>query len=251
MSGIPIHAGDPISPPKASGITPHTAPSPVARLPEQSATPTAASQTYNPARPGAVAPTPTSKNTSKSSYDPPAPQPRAVPIPSQPTITAKPSLPPPPKAGERPMPSEFYAPVRSVAAPPQPFPPQMSQSSLGAPQRGLPPGSTTSTTTAPSFPPSAPPVKPPTSTEGASLEHPQGYVQNPFASDMTADQRFATGLQEDRSDNPPSLGYADNKQGPSKGGDESALETAAGWAKEQARKAGELHGWIWEKAKNL
>lgn len=251
MSGIPIHTEDPISPAEASGVTPQTAYNSNAITPSQPAKTTAPSPyAYPPARPGAAAPTPTRNIPQSSSHGPPAPQPGAAPMPPPPTITAQPSLPPPPKAGEKASSSEHYAPVRSTPAQPQPYPPQMSQPTVDPPFQGLPPASTTSTSMRPSFDPSAPPgsvSSPPDMPIRASLEHPPGYVQNPFASDMTPDQRFAA--DGNRSGTLPSLGYTDNAQVPRPGSEEdrTAWGTAKKWAMEKGERASKLGEEVWEK----
>ena len=84
----------------------------------------------------------------------------------------------------------------------------------------------------------------------ASLEHPPGYVQNPFASDMTPDQRFAAQQNnENRSETLPSLGYIDNAKGPRAGleDDESVWGTAKKWVKEKAEQASKLEEKVWDK----
>ena len=242
MSGITIHSEDPISS-EASGITPQTAYNSNARKYSQPAKTTASSPYESPpAQPGAAAPTPS------SSDGPPAPQPGQAPFPRPPTITTKPSLPPPPKVGEKPLSPEHYAPFHSTSQP-QPYPSQMSQPQVDRPFNGVPPGSTTSTSMTPSFNPSAQPsdVSSPTDKPvRASLEHPPGYVQNPFASDMTPDQRLAAKQQQENQSNTlPSLGYTDDSKGPRLGleDDETVWGTAKKWAKETGEQAGKL----WDK----
>lgn len=242
MSGIQLHSEDPISPEKAS--TPHNS---NVENPSQPAQNTAPSPyAYPPAQPGAAAPTATRTIPPSSGEGPPAPQPGGVPVPPPPTITAPASLPPPPKAGEKALPPEHYAPVHSTSVPPQPYPSQLSQPRVDAPLKGVPAGSTTSASTRPSFNPS---VRPSNSTDTpvrASLEHPPGYVQNPFASDMTPDQRFAAEQEhENRSDTSPPLGYTDNAQGrkPSLEDDETVWGTAVKWAKETGEQASK----VWDK----
>ena len=244
--GVQIHTQDPITPQTAynangedlSRAAKATAPS---------------SYAYPPAQPGAAAPTSTSTIPQSSSYGPPAPQPGATPVPPPPTITAPPSLPPPPKAGEKPLPPEHYAPVHPMPAQPQPYPPQMSQPTVDCPSKGVPPGSTTSTSIRPSFDPSAQPTNIPSSTDvpgRASLEHPPGYVQNPFASDMTPDQRFAAEQEkENRSDTLPSLGYVDDPKGPRLGfeDDKSVWGIAKTWVKEKGEQASKLEEKVWDK----
>lgn len=243
MSGIQIHTQDPISPEEDS------------QTPSQPSTTTAPSNGYALARPGAAAPTPTSTVASSSTYGPSPPQPGAVPVPTPPTTTAKATLPPPPKAGERPMPPEHYAPVQSTPAQPahsQPYPSQMSQPPLGQAPYGVPPGSTTSTTTAASYPNYCPPTTLPTSDApagGASLEHPPGYVQNPYASDMTPTHRLAVEQRQNESDTLPSLGYNDHARKSSNAGlgeEESVWEMAKKGLKKTGEEASKLHGRIWD-----
>lgn len=203
-------------------------------------------------------------------YDtPPAPQPGAAPSPFTTSNSAKTSLPPPPKVGETPKPPEYYAPVRTQAsntvAPPQPYPPQMS---LPPPTSQNPrqPYSSTSTSNAPSssYPASVPGFETqpqPTRTiptagqttggEGRrpSLEHPQGYVQNPYASDMTPDQRFAA-QQTGSYNQSENLGYQDrgaNIGGFGEEGGGSMWDTAKKWAKIAGDKASEVESDVWKR----
>ena len=254
MTGIQVHTQEPLSPAKASGVSPQTADKPAGSISQMASTTTAASYGYPPAKPGAAVPTPTA--TSKSTYSPPAPQPGTAPAPPPPTTTAKPSLPPPPKAGEKPMPPEYYAPVHPTPTKLQPYPPQMAQPPLGSYPNGIPPGSTTSTTE-PSFPLSAAPINLPAASAGsptrASLEHPPGYAQNPYASDMTPAQRLAAAQQENDSETSPSLGFVDNAKGDHAGfGEEDSVwSMATKWAKKKGEQASELHGQVWEKIDEL
>jgi len=190
MSGIPIYTQSPINASKASGPTPQTQ-SAAAQPPQsENATQTVAStSSYPPAKPGQAAvpaptgstaqrytplqPTPTTKNTS---YEhPPAPQPGARPVPTA-------SLPPPPKAGEI-----YHSPqITAVAASVAPSHP--AQMSIPPPPTGLVPSSTSTSTTASH----AYPVPVSSFENGAprkSLEHPPGYQQNSYASELTPDQR--------------------------------------------------------------
>lgn len=254
MTGIQVHTQEPISPAKASGVSPQTTDKPVGGISQTASTTTTASYGYPPAKPGAVVPTPTA--TSKSTNIPPAPQPGTAPVPPPPTTTTKPGLPPPPKAGEKPMPPEYYAPVHPTPTKPQPYPPQMAQPPLGSYPNGIPPGSTTSTTE-PSFPLSALPIKLPEASAGsptrASLEHPPGYVQNPYAADMTPAQRLSAPQQENESETSPSLGFTDNAKGVHAGfgEEESVWSMATKWAKKKGEQASELHGQVWEKIDEL
>ena len=254
MTGIRVHTQEPINPAKASGVSPQTADKPAGSNSQTALTTTATSYGYLSAKPGAAVPTPTA--ISESTYSPPAPQPGTVPVPRPPTTTAKPSLPPPPKAGEKPMPPEYYTPVHPTPTKPQPYPPQMAQPPLGSYPNGIPPGSTTSSTE-PSFPLSAPPINLPVASAGsptrASLEHPPGYIQNPFASDMTPAQRLAAAQREGDSETSPSLGFTDNAKGNHAGfgEEESVWSIASKWAKKKGEQASELHGQVWEKIDEL
>lgn len=254
MSGIHTHTQGSMSPMKASGMSPQTA-----KALDQGAslhlarTTATASHGYPPAQPVAAVPTPTSTLVLSSSNEPPRPQPGAVPAPP-PMITAKPTLPPPPKAGEKPQAPKHYAPTHSTPAQPQPYPPQMSQPALGPGPDGQPPGSITSTLMHSSLPASGPPASLPASTETsarASLEHPPGYVQNPYASDMTPDQRFTREQQqnENRSDSIPSLGYNDNAGGKGTTGyghDESMWDVDKDWGMKKGKQLGDLHEQVWD-----
>ena len=84
----------------------------------------------------------------------------------------------------------------------------------------------------------------------ASLEHPPGYVQNPFASDMTPDQRYAAEQQqESRPDSLPSLGYIDHPKGPRPGLEDEGTVWGATkkWVKETGGKASKLGEEVWDK----
>ncbi|CAD6569682.1 MAG: hypothetical protein ASARMPREDX12_002880 [Alectoria sarmentosa] len=247
--GVQIHSEDPISP------TPPAADNANTGNPSQRAKATAPSPyAYPPAQPGAAAPTPTNTVAQSSSYGPPAPQAGAAPVPIPPANTSKPSLPPPPKAGEKPLSPEHYAPVHSTPAQPLPYPSQMSQPTVNPPLEGIPPGSTTSTSMTASF--DNPSVQPSIISSSrdmevrASLEHPPGYVQNPFASDMTPDQRYAAEQQqENRPDSLPSLGYIDHPKGPRPGLEDEGTVWGATkkWVKETGGKASKLGEEVWDK----
>jgi hypothetical protein len=245
MSGIPIYTRSPISPSKASGITRQTAEPGTQTVPVAPntvpATTTTSSSTisYPPAQPGAanhytpVQPTPTTKTDND---DPPRPQPGAVPSPSR-----KSPIPPPPKAGES------YPPTQRTAAPapssmPKPYSPQMWIPPPTAAVVDRPPSSSTTTTTAPS---SRYPVPLPTSEYGAprrSLEHPPGYYQNVYASELTNEQRRA---QE--ANNSSGLGgYGSSDKG--NGMDaESLWNTAKQWVTVAGDKISETEAEIWRR----
>lgn len=241
---IQIHTADPINPNTSSIATSN------AGNPSQLAESTAPSpDVYPPAQPGAAAPTPTSTAPQSSSHGPPAPQPGVIPVPLPATTTAQPSLPPPPKAGEKPLSPEHYAPVHYTPAQPQPYPSQMSHPTVDSPIKGVPTGSTTTTITQPSFGPSSQPNNVSSSTDmpiRGSLEHPPGYVQDPFASDMTPDQRFTAEQQQGNgSDMVPSLGYIDDPKATRPGAEDE--KTVWGTAKEWAIERGGQAKEVWDK----
>lgn len=250
MSGIPIHTQSPISPAKAGSYT------------SEGETSSNASS-YPSARPGA-APTPTRTQAIVPRHGPPPPQPGATPVPTHPTVTAKANLPPPPKAGEVPKPAEYYLPTQATptkSKQPQPYPQQMTLPSPSVSQ-GQPPASTTSTASTPSFASTAslpaqqhslptPTTASPTSGSGkdeGSREHPPGYVQNPFASDMTPSQRFATEQASQPGDS-QLLGY--NERRTSNAGfedNEGFWGIAKKWAKEAGDSVGSYVNDVNEKA---
>lgn len=251
MSGIPIHTQSPISPAKASSTTSNGETS-------------SDTSNYPSARPGA-APTPTRAQAIGLHHDPHPPQPGASPVPLPPTVTSKPNLPPPPKVGEVPKPPEYYTPGQATptkTTQPQPYPPQMTLPSPLA-SHGQPPASTTSTGYSPSFAstasvPSLQHSRPtPTSsfppsgsgTDEQSLEHPPGYIQNPYASDMTPSQRFAT-EQASQSGGSPALGYNEKKRTSNAGfeDDEGLWGMAKKWAKEASDTVGSYVNDVNEKA---
>ncbi|KAI9873608.1 MAG: hypothetical protein M1830_010806 [Pleopsidium flavum] len=207
-------------------------------------------------------------------YDgPPRPQPGATPSPFTATNSAKATVPPPPKTGEIPKPPEYYTPVRAPAPtsvpPSQPYPPQMAIPPPASQSFRQTPSSTSTTMNAPSSYPVSNPAfgtqlqnqQPPTriapvagegiDVEGrrTSLEHPPGYSQNPYATEMTPDQRFAN-QQSNTSNQSNALGYAGYR--PSNGGfaeEEGASywDTAKKWAKLAGDKASEVESDVWRR----
>lgn len=242
MSGVPIHTHSPITAAKATAITPQTSYPPPSSTSSSEATTTVTSTApiYSPAQPGSAVAKPTATKALSTSYGPPLPQPGAVPTASATQIAPQSSLPPPPKAGDKIKPSEYYVPSQPTHATPvqpQPYPSQMM---LPAQHHsdGQHSGSTKSTTVGPQFPllRSPPSTQNPQLNPGgesvSSLEHPPGYAQNPYASDMTPDQRFAT-EQANQSGGSMALGYTDagvnNRAGFQD--DESVWGMAKKWAK--------------------
>lgn len=256
MSGVQIHTQDPINPVEAAGVTPQSSYTPKSRTSQQPSTTTTVSNGYVPAQPRATVPTPTSTIAPNATYSAASPQPGAAPIAQMPATTAKATLPPPPKAGEKPMPPEFYASAQATHAQPpqpQPYPSQMSQALHGQIFNGVPPGSTTSTTTTPSYPSYAPPTTLSSSDAPAgrsSLEHPPGYIQNPYASDMTSTQRLVAEQKKHETDSlSPSLGYNDAARNASNAGfgdDQSVWEMAKNGLKKTGEEASKLHSKIWD-----
>lgn len=86
-----------------------------------------------------------------------------------------------------------------------------------------------------------------------SLEHPPGYVQNPYAADMTPELRFATHFASRQTDGlPAALGYTPNK---SRNNSRAGLENEDGGIWQTARKyvrrasemVGEMEEEFWKK----
>jgi len=245
MSGIPVYTQSPINASKTSGVTalPHAQPS---RLTPQSvpATTTASSSSssYPQARPGAVAfsgptaaaqghrPTPT---THMGDESPPAPQPGSVPTP----LNRNP-LPPPPKAGEAYRPAQES---RAAIPPPamgQPYPPQMRIPPPTTTYGSQPPSSSTSTTnTASASYPVA--ISAGYETPRRSLEHPPGYQQNVYASELTSEQRRA---QEANAST--EIGAQDSSENV---GTMDLLNTAKKWAQQAGEKISEAEAEVWRK----
>ncbi|RFU24851.1 hypothetical protein B7463_g11484, partial [Scytalidium lignicola] len=200
MSGIPVYTSSPINAAKAPGASPQTN-APVAQTQGlnsnhdagKTTTSPLSTSTYPAARPGASVPAPTAAvglthrheplhptPTTKTREDAPHPQPGAVPVP--PNRHAS-NIPPPPKAGETyhppPVTSQAYLPQLAIPPPTTAFQAQHTTSS--------------STTNYPSKPH---PISIATTDSGAaaprrSLEHPPGYQQNVYASELTNSQRMA------------------------------------------------------------
>lgn len=248
MSGIPIYTSSPINASKASGTTPQTAAPGTQTTPftpnPAPATTTASSSTssYPAAQRGAAAPAPTgaaqryapvqpTPTTKTDIGGPPAPQPGAVPTP-----LSRSTIPPPPKAGET-----YHPPAPPSMS--QPYPPQMSipppTSAYGAQH---PTSSTSSSTTRSS----AYPAPIPNADYGAprrSLEHPPGYQQNSYASELSSDQRRA----QDAANNSSGLGgYGGSEKG--SGIDtESVWNTASKWVTAAGNKLSATEQEIWRR----
>ena len=254
MSGVKLHLQDPINPAKAGGITPRTQRSLDGGASQHMpSTTNASSRGYPTTRPEAAQPALPSATASTSNSPPPL-QPAAISVTQPPMTTAKPSIPPPPKANEKQQPDTSEATAYSLFAKPQPYPPQMSQPPLNHAPNGLPAASTTSTTTVPSFQSATAPTNLLVSAESSTQqchEHPPGYVQNPYASEMTPDQRLVTEQQEiqARSKMLPSLGYSDNSKQQSKGefaDDHSVIEAALEWGKQKGKQLSDMHDKMWD-----
>ncbi|MCJ1254782.1 hypothetical protein MMC24_002598 [Lignoscripta atroalba] len=290
MSGIPIHTESPISLAKASAVTPQTTTAPAPTPSFTPATSTAsAPQSYHPAQPGASAPaptqaasqytpstqpTPTRTTATLTSKDrPPPPQPGAFPVPASSAYTTpKPNIPPPPKAGEKPHPPSYYEPALPTSTPtqlPQPYPPQTTFPPLSNPntQGAQPPASLTYTTfNASHIKPTTLPFPAPSTaantgvpgniTHHGSLQHPPGYVQNPYAADIPP-QQFNT---QQSGNHPFASGYNGNNVSSERRGsgilgvggggndeDESVWSTVGKWAKGVGEKVGEMEGEVWKR----
>ncbi|KAL8682312.1 MAG: hypothetical protein Q9186_001588 [Xanthomendoza sp. 1 TL-2023] len=120
------------------------------------------------------------------------------------TSPRKRGLPPPPKAGEKLQPPEFYTLTAAMEPPP---------SSSGSPRSsiaGLPNTSPPMSRRGSYLPPTAVRSRAqsvgPDVVRSGNIEHPEGYIQDPCAAELTAAQRFAV-EQEDQHDQglpPPS-----------------------------------------------
>lgn len=233
MSGIQIYTSSPINPSKASGATPQTASTSSSAGGSATATGTTTA-TYPPTWPPAAAfpgPTsyaqqdsplqPTPTTTTTASDAPPPPQPGAFP-------TARNAAPPLNV-------SEKYQPAPASQPMPQPYPHQMA---IPPPNTGFgtnPPASTTSVATTASTPY---PVPIPTR-HGAprqSFEHPPGYQQNTYASELTSDQRRAQDAHND------STGLGGDSE--SAGG---IFNTAKQWVSIAGNKISETESEIWRR----
>ncbi|KAH8663513.1 hypothetical protein BGZ60DRAFT_432665 [Tricladium varicosporioides] len=257
MSGIPVYTQSPINAAsKPTAVTPQTA-APISQTQDPSygpksteATTTLTStSTYPSAQPGTSAfPTPTrsasqryaplqpTPTTQGNNEGPPLPQPGAVPTP-----LSRSNLPPPPKVGEKYQPA---AAIQSANSIPQPYPPQML---IPPPMTGTfggqPPASSTSTSNTPS---SAYPVQLPSSDDGSqrrSLEHPPGYQQNAYASELTSDQRRA----QEAANNASGYGFRDSTKMVDGMDSDSVWSTAKRWAQDAGAKIADAEAEVWRK----
>ena len=253
MSGIPVYTSSPINAAKKpTAVTPQTTALPPSQVSGGSTTlnPTPSTMTsmskasYQPAQPGTPAfpaptgaaaqryaplqPTPTTKHDTDNGPPPPQPGP----------VATMSSIPPPPKSGEKyhPPPQQTSAP-KPLGSLPQPYPPQMaipppSEALGGQPHRSTP------TTNASSF---AHPVSLPFSTDEAprrSLEHPPGYHQNVYASELTSDRRRAM----EANNNSTLRGNFDRVGGED---DEGVWNTLGKMASQAGTKIAETEAGIW------
>lgn len=250
MSGIPVYTSSPVQAAKAPGQIPRTTapPAPNSDPLTSDSAPTAANasaSSYPQARPGASAmpaptaaaqryaplrPTPTTKT---DDIGPPAPQPGAVPTPS-----SRSAVPPPPKLCE-----SYQQP--SSAAPPQASSPpaQMEYAPPSMTDGSQPPKASTRTDNTPSTPY---PVQLPTAVEDPrqSLEHPPGYQQNVYASELTSDQRRAQATELANS----SSTFGISHTGSAGGFDDAGLwNTAKKWAQQAGEKISATEQEVWKK----
>ncbi|MCJ1397984.1 hypothetical protein MMC11_001180 [Xylographa trunciseda] len=296
MAGVQIYTESPISPAKATALTPRT-PSPYApSLTEGTTTSNSSSPSttsaYTPAYPSSL-PTPTQSTSSlptRTTSTPPSPQPSALPTPFVPksrTPSPRREIPPPPKVGEKVQPPSYYSPVPTPTyfAAPQPFgftaiPTDPRSAGLGPKQTSstvpnTPYGNGYASSNGLLSPQSArlpynqsasagtSPAQTPITDGRPSFEHPPGYVQNPYAADMTPEQRFGTA----HSPHSPTLGW--NTSGVAKspgllggltspvsglggilnggGEEESVWNMVGGWMKGVGKKVGEVEGEVWRR----
>ncbi|KAF1350967.1 hypothetical protein BDV97DRAFT_350762 [Delphinella strobiligena] len=256
MPPIPIYADAPIAPAKADGITPQTAHVPPTATNATTSNAPAHPYPAGPAPTGFVAPPqpyPTRTQQSSAATDgPPPPQPGAVPMPpSQTQSSGSTTAPPPPQPG---IPAHSSPPATTM-------PPQMAippPSTNAAPTRSTHPASPPSTPSGPTTL-NLGPVLGPTSQYSVhepsrrSLEHPPGYVQNPYSQEMTSTQRASLEAQE-AADRPSRnslsgiLGGSDNAFGASTEGSGSGVWGAVkGFAAAAGQRAVELEETAWRK----
>ena len=150
----------------------------------------------------------------------------------------------------------------TTAAMRRPYPPQLSFEAPSAARRT---GQSTMTSTNPSsnYPTSLPPSHYiPTNAAEAdsasaprrSLEHPPGYVQNPYAADLTPTQRL--GQHSNQSSTMGYTGPSGMSAGASSGGifnaedGDSIWDTARKWAKVAGEKASEAEKEVWRRINN-
>lgn len=250
MAPIPVYTKSPINAASASGVTSQTVPQEEAStsnsVPVSASTTSTTTSAYPPARPGAPAvPAPTgtaaqryaplqpTKTTSSEAEGPPMPQPGATPAPLSRHV------PPPPRAGETYHPEQTSAPQQ-----PSSIPPQFAIPPPTAAFGGLPPKSSTSTSNTAS---SSYPVQIPSAESGAprrSLEHPPGYQQNVYASDMTSEQRRAH-----EANNASNFGGRESaeKVGAMDSDGSSVWNTAMKWAQQTGEKLSKAETEVWRK----
>ena len=223
---------------------------------------------------------PRQNRSSSMSSAPPSPELSMLPAPVSSrsrSVSPRRDIPPPPRVGEKMKPASYYSPTPTPTHPAHQanLPPYVSQTpvstTFGGPAGLLSPHPATLLSPARTF--GSPSQTPVTATmPQKNLEHPPGYVQNPYAADMTPEQRFAT--QHGASS--PSLGYNDGNQGnggiksPSGmfqglGGmvsprpgvgilngdktmeDGSVWGVVSSWAKGAGKKLSEVEGEVWRK----
>ncbi|RDW71344.1 hypothetical protein BP6252_07907 [Coleophoma cylindrospora] len=257
MSGIPVYTQSPINAVKAAAMTPQTAAPSLQTTPKApasvAATSTATMPAYPAAQPGAAAPASTgaaqrytplqpTPTTKINENGPPAPQPGAAP-----TAGFQSSIPPPPKPGQS---YQLYQPAPPTPAHsmPQLYPPQMGMppptGTFGAQPLG---SSTTTSNTSSSAYPIALPVH---DARRQSLEHPPGYHQNVYASELTSDQRRAQEASNASTPAPsglPGLGGLSNPDEGSGLDAASIFNTAKKWAQVAGEKISEGEKEVWRR----
>lgn len=189
-----------------------------------------------------MSPTPTQATNEQS---PPLPQPGAVPIPKPHAMTAKAPIAPPPKVGEKAMSAEHYtAPSNLNTSSLSQQSPSPRHQTLSSPNSTLIDTNTVGMTDQ-------------TDTFSSRPAHPPGYIQNPYASDLTPDQRFAIQQEENgyQCGLPAPLGARHSRHGSSNsiGRLEEASEvwnSTKKWVTQKggeiAEQLGDMHGKAWD-----
>lgn len=243
MPPIPVHIEDPITPSKAQGITPQTAPpQPVTSQSVNAATTATPSSTqaYPAARPGAAAvPAPTSAI--------PKPPPQATR-----TYPAERSdVPPPPQPGAAPQPNTIASQANATGNPPPPttsntsaIPPAVTsapdQTQWAAPQQNYTPTHATDSST-----PQRARTGPTTVNLGpvaSPAAHPAGYQQNVYAQELTSQQRASLDQQEEREKQEQPFGVL-SPQGQTA---ENVWDTVKTWGSKAGEVAAKAHSEAWK-----
>ena len=122
------------------------------------------------------------------------------------------------------------------------MPPQMGMPAPYQPVGSHSQPTSTSTAASSSYPVSLPQQS---SDRDGSLEHPPGYQQNSYASEMSADQRRA---QQEAEKNSSSFNLSQGQGGGAGGFEEQSVwDAAKGWASSAGEKLSAVEAEVWKK----